>query len=72
MSDIPHILRIHGRKITLGIDDTDPTPDGLLEKAADRIEALEQALRVIAEMPVPEQDNMIAANMRRIAIGAIK
>lgn len=30
-----------------------------------------QALRAIAEMPIPEQDNMLAANMRKIALDAL-
>ncbi len=34
-------------------------------------EALETALRTIAEMPLPEQDNMIAANMRQVAREAL-
>jgi hypothetical protein len=29
------------------------------------------ALRTIADLPIPEQDNMIAANMRKVALDAI-
>ena len=37
----------------------------------DRVAALEMALRVIAELPMPAQDNMVAANMRKIAREAL-
>jgi hypothetical protein len=44
-----------------------------LEKAAGaRIKNLEDALRVIADMPIAEQDNMISANMRSIANNALQ
>lgn len=36
-----------------------------------RVEEALLALSVIAEMPLSEQDNMVAANMRRIAVGAL-
>jgi hypothetical protein len=39
--------------------------------ARDREAALRGALRLIAEFPIPEQDNMVAANMRRIAKEAL-
>lgn len=35
------------------------------------IDDLRVALKVIAEMPIPEQDNLIAANMRRVARDAL-
>jgi hypothetical protein len=36
------------------------------------IERLRLALRTIRDLPIPEQDNMIAANMRAIAREALK
>lgn len=37
----------------------------------DEIERFRLALRVIATLPTPEQDNMLSANMRKVAAEAI-
>lgn len=34
-------------------------------------EQMRNALQTIAELPIPEQDNMVAANMRAIAVAAL-
>jgi hypothetical protein len=42
-----------------------------IERAAD-LDRLRAALKLIADFPIPEQDNMIAINMRRIAREALR
>lgn len=49
-------------------------PAGPCDCGADlqlRIRDLELGMRTIAEMPLPQQDNMIAASMRSIAVSAL-
>lgn len=42
-------------------------PAEVIEEQAETIRSLRFALRVIARLPVAEQDDMMAANMRKIA-----
>jgi hypothetical protein len=62
---------------------TPPDDDALVERALGnatkcwtaagaRAEKLSVALESIRDMPIPEQDNMVAANMREIARAALK
>ena len=44
----------------------------ILSDYMDKSQRFSLALKTIAEMPIPEQDNMIAANMRLIAKEALK
>jgi hypothetical protein len=47
----------------------DPDADTL--EAHPRFEKRALALKTIAEMPIPEQDNALAANMQRVAANAV-
>lgn len=46
--------------------------DDAPREAATELERLAFALRVIANLPVSEQDNLMAANMRKIAREALQ
>lgn len=42
-----------------------------LEKLKAKMAIVRAALVVIAELPMPEQDDMLSANMRQLAISAL-
>lgn len=61
--EIAKLKRIYGRY-------NDGEDENVLRLIA-TIEQRDAALAVICHMPVPEQDNMLAANMRKVANEAI-
>ena len=71
MTDINDIIKRLRQGASIGTPNPAMVPLHYEWLAADEIERLRTALRLIQEMPVPNQDDMLSHNMRAIARDAL-